>query len=825
MSLDQDTITQQQEQLAVHRRRLAHLFQQQATLGAYTPPYVVLDVEKTQAAVRDIKALLREHSIPVEDHPDDDRPVQMAAPLPPALHQLRAPVGDFVGREQEIEKLVQALGKAATNGAAAIGGVRGMGGIGKTELAYAAAQRLAGQFRDAQLLIELRGASSNPLTPEQALQTVIYAFEREAKLPDVLSQLQAIYRSVLSGKRVLILADDAASEAQVHPLMPPPGCALLVTSRNRFSLPGMRPEATVDLGVLPPEQGEELLLEICPRIGEYTKELSKLCGYLPLALRVSASLLKENESRDVAHYLEELRAERLTPLSDRDNRDDPQASVASSLKLSYDTLEEAAKEAVCQMSVFPTSFDLEAVKAVVRISDVGLLPRVMRWLRHKAIEELPRPEDLLDNLRRRSLLEWDTAVERYSLHELVRVFAAKRLEDADEVRLRYATHYVKVADRVDALCRQGGEAFKIGLAIFDRERTHIDAGWDWAMTHANNPVIDELLMDYISSTDFTSLLRYDLRGESRLEAAVRAAQRTHNRAAEGHLLYQLGEYYDTFGETNRAISCYKQRLEIAQKLGDRIAEAYTLCSLVRIYTDLGDTKQANEFLEGSLVVLGKLTDPSDKSVVLDFVGSVYDALGDTQRAIELFEQSLAILRELNSSKEHTIESSLASWQIYTKVRDTPPTSEFLKGKLDIFTELSHLDRETMVLGQVAFAYADLGDYRAAINFAEQSLKLARRVANRMLEGWSLCILGKLYHKLGEKNSAISCYKQQLEIARELSDRFAERLALLGLSYVLIDYLHEIDHPNAAKRAADLAKILQRLAASQNPPPAEKSDEV
>src|SRR5262249_2675314 len=140
----------------------------------------------------------------------------------------------------EIDWLVQALQRNTDSGVAAtISGVYGMGGVGKTELAYMVAQRLTAQFRHAQLLVELRGASSNPLTPEQVLETVIRAFEREAKLPNHLAELQGIYRSLLAGKRVLIVADDAKDAAQVRPLLPPPGCALLITSRQRFVLPGM----------------------------------------------------------------------------------------------------------------------------------------------------------------------------------------------------------------------------------------------------------------------------------------------------------------------------------------------------------------------------------------------------------------------------------------------------------------------------------------------------------------------------------------------------------------------------------------------------------
>jgi len=108
----------------------------------------------------------------------------------PTPHQLRAPVADFVGREQEIAELRQAL--TAGDRAAAICGVRGMGGIGKTELAMVVANQLAEQFPDGQIVVELFGAS-NPLTPERAVQEAIRAFDREAKLPEDLPSLQCAW--------------------------------------------------------------------------------------------------------------------------------------------------------------------------------------------------------------------------------------------------------------------------------------------------------------------------------------------------------------------------------------------------------------------------------------------------------------------------------------------------------------------------------------------------------------------------------------------------------------------------------------------------------
>src|SRR4051812_26770036 len=250
----------------------------------------------------------------------------------PVLHQLRAPVGDFIGRAAEVEELAQTLSAAAGSGAAAIGCVRGMAGAGKTALAYMVAQRLAASFPDAQLLVDLRGVSPTPLAPAQALQTLIRAFDREAKLPDDIDELTGIYNAVLAGKRALILADDAEDVAQVRTLSPPPGCALLITSRNRFALPAMR---AIDLDTLPPDDAAQLLLAICPRIGADAAALAKQCGYLPLALRVSAGLLATNDTRPVSSCLAHIGAERLSYLSDPD---DPTASVDASLRLSYDDL-------------------------------------------------------------------------------------------------------------------------------------------------------------------------------------------------------------------------------------------------------------------------------------------------------------------------------------------------------------------------------------------------------------------------------------------------------------------------------------------------------
>jgi tetratricopeptide (TPR) repeat protein len=655
--------------------------------------------------------------------------------LSPALHQLRAPVSDFVGREREIDELVLALSKAATSGtAAAISGVRGMGGIGKTELAYAVANRLQDTFPDAQLVIELRGASSSSATPEQALQTVIRAFEREAKLPDDLAQLKGVYNSVLAGKRVLILADDAKDTTHVHPLLPPPGCALLVTSRNRFGLPGM---AALDLGMLPKDDAEKLLLLICPRIGEHAPTLAQLCGYLALAVRVSASLLA-NSSRSVERYLEQLDAARLKHLSDPD---DPAANVEASLRLSYDALEPAARAALNQMSVFVASLDQAAALAVVEVEGDA--------------------EALLDLLGRRSLLEWEARTQRYSLNDLVRAFAAARLDDADVVRLRHARHYLKVANSADRLYLRGRAATLTGLALFDREQVHITTGRAWAEARAGDPDADTLILDYADAIASVGDLRYDTPREHilQLKATLAVAQRLNRRGTEAATLGKLGNAYADLGDARNAIHFYEQILAVTREIGDRRREANALGSLGRAYADLRDGRKAIDFYEQALTIARELGDRRGEGVDLGNLGNAYAMLGEVHKAIRYHEQALCIDRELGDRRG-----------------------------------------EGQDLCNLGNAYTALDDARKAIDFYEQALAIARELGDRSGEA------------LASGNLGIAL-EQQGDLARAAE-----------LMQIDVDFLSEIGHPDTQKRAAYLKQLRQRLAASQGTLPAENIDE-
>jgi tetratricopeptide (TPR) repeat protein len=650
------------------------------------------------------------------------------------------------------------------------------------------------------------------MAPELALQTVIRAVDRALQsLPNDLAQLQAIYTSALDGKHMLILADDAKDKAQVELLLPPHSCTLLVTSRQHFTFSGM---TALDLGALPEAEAVALLQRICERLGgENVAKLARFCGYMPLALRVSASVLANDVTLPVARYLEHLEHERLALLRDPDDPDNPDANVEASLRLSYDALDTTAQSALCQLSVFAAPFDLPAGEAVV------VLP--------VPSTAVPQVEAILGLLYRRSLLEWDVGKERYRLHDLVQAFAATRLSDADPVRQRHAQYYVQVANHAEQLYMKGSAGVPAGLALFDQERVHIDAGWDWALAHAGDPSADALLLAYAKATANTGNLRYDPRRARipQLATAVAAAQRLGDRWSEGRTLGNLGNAYANLGEKDRAIEFSEQALAIAQEVSDRWSEGRSLSRLGNAFADLGDSHRAIEFSEQALAIARELDVQRSEEAALDQLENAYVDLGDSRRAIELFEQALAIWRELGDRREEgrTLSSQGVA---HADLGDVQRAIKLFEQALAIARERGDRWGEGVVLGRLGNAYINLGNVHRAIELFEQALAIARELGAPRGEEAALDRLGNAYANLGDSRRAIELFEQALAIAREQGDQRGEALTSCNLGRVLkqqgdqaqaatlmqisVDYLRTIEHPTTETYVTYLVQVQKQL---------------
>jgi hypothetical protein len=343
---------------------------------------------------------------------------RVSSPIDPrisALHRLPPSPVDFIGRTEELNELLSAIGETGSVSAV----LHGMNGVGKTALALKLANEVRPEYPDAQFFLDLKGMDQNPWQPMQAMTHIIRAFVGATELPENQQDLRELYLSILQGKRVLLLMDNAHDAQQIQPLMPPSGCLLLVTSRSRVSLPGL---VEMSLNGLKPQDAVELLLGIAPRLRKEERaqieELARRCRYVPLALQAVGHALQENKEISSKDYVLQMAgsSERLglTGLGDE-----------AALQVSYDLLKEDLRQRLRFLAIFLDTFDLKAASTVWQV-DIG------------------EAEDILADLITYSLIEFDEISRRYRLHDLVRSFVYERLSAAEQMTAhKRSRHYLE----------------------------------------------------------------------------------------------------------------------------------------------------------------------------------------------------------------------------------------------------------------------------------------------------------------------------------------------------------------------------------------------
>ena len=634
---------------------------------------------------------------------------------------------------------------------ATITGLRGIGGIGKTAIALLLAEKFKSRFKDGQIFLKLDGTSPNPLEPTDAVAQVIRAFRGSAeRLPEDRDELQSLYSSVLDGKNVLLLLDNAADRKQVEPLLPPKGCAVIITSRKKFTLPGM-PEPFL-LETLKPPEARDLLLTICLRVAGHADELAKLCSYLPLALRASASLLAVKSDLNPENYIKELLSER-TRL-EKIGKEGVDLDVEASFNLSYSRLPAEMARIFCKLSIFPSDFGAPAEEDICRDQGHTQLSNLVTW----------------------SLVEFEEKTNRYSLHDLARIFATSCLgtEAKAETQQRHAEHYRDVLSYADQLYLKGDENILAALELLDLELTNIQAGQAWA---AENLEAKTSAAELCSSYPYAGASVLDLRLHPRqriswLEKGVDAAEHLKDKAAECAHLGNLGIAYKNLGEYKKAIVFYEQSLIIAREIGDRLGEGYALGNLGNGYADLGDAKKAIEFYEQALIIAHEIGDRRGEGNVLGCLGAAYADLDDAKKAIEFYEQALIIDREIGDRLGEGY--ALGNLGVaYADLGDAKKAIEFYEQALIIDREIGNKLGEGNKLGNLGNAYADLGDAKKAIEFYEQALIIDREIGDRRGEGNSLWNMSLSLDKLGQQAEAIESAKSALKIFEQIESPYAE----------------------------------------------------
>ena len=377
----------------------------------------------------------------------------MAGQRKASLFQLPATDPNFTGRSIEIAQIEAIL--TSENPTALISAVSGMGGVGKSTLAKAIGNRLKGQYPDGQLYVDLRGQSESPREPIAVLsEFLVDGFGDDPQnLPIELDRLQNLFNDRLTGRKILVVLDNAADALQVEPLLPRVnGCGALVTSREKLvGLSGIGRDSFVPLDVMTIDEAIALLDRLCgdkTRVGEaspaatraLTTKLVKLCGSLPLALTIVGKLLFGTASLTLVKLITELGEERsrLRSLKHRNTKDeiDPKLDVEASFNLSYRGLLSE------QQRVFTSVTVLRGVDFGVELAAV--LGKM----------EEPQVQRRLDQLVALAIVQMsDETVGRYSLHDLMREFGREKLEREEEMAGRALEWYYDNANTFDNYLR------------------------------------------------------------------------------------------------------------------------------------------------------------------------------------------------------------------------------------------------------------------------------------------------------------------------------------------------------------------------------------
>ncbi len=578
----------------------------------------------------------------------------------PGPCQLPADLPDFVGREQELDRLERQEGVIAITGAP---------GVGKTALAVRLAHRLRERYLDGQLYVNLRAfASGPPVTAEQALSGFLKALGvPQPAIPASLDAQIELYRKKLEGKRVLVVLDNAVEDA-IEPLVPDqPGCLTIVTSRH--DLPGQ-----LRLDVLGDDAAHELLTNMrVEGTADERTELVRLCAHLPLALRIAGANVAHGHIED---YLDELRGDRLDVLEI-----DGDAAVRATFELSYRALSSAARRVFRLLGLPPgADIGLDAATALAG-SD---------------------PEPQLDELVRAGLV--DQVGVRYQLHDLIRLFAADAADDDDRARLLHGyAWYLRTAynailvvipelslitdpDLTGACLEFEGR--DDAAAWLEEEHSNLVA----AVLAAPSPFAQQLA-DVVRL--YLHVGRFEIDKALVFRAGLRAAREAGDRAGQcaasfglGMSAWGRGEYRDALhhygtaleqadepaaiaaiknnfglvylelGEVAQARANLTEALALRRRIGDERAAASTLMNLGISYGAKGELREAARYIEECYEVCSRLGMSNQSALVLDNLSVAYFELGELDRALTASLESVRL--HVENGQQRALSNALAS---------------------------------------------------------------------------------------------------------------------------------------------------------------------
>ncbi len=730
---------------------------------------------------------------PVLQGRDIQASFQLPAPAPVALAQLPAVAAEFTGRDAELTVLAGLLDPAGEAGP--VVSVAGLAGVGKTTLAVAAghAARRQGWFGGGALFLDLHGYDEAPVEPGQALDALLRALGVPAEhIPPTAEERAGLYRSVLAeiSDPVLVIADNASSEAQVRPLLPGAGPhKVLVTSRHTLAGLGAR---LVDVTVLDDEAAIDLLdAALCAarpgddRVSgdrEAAGRLARVCGGLPLALQITAALLNADPGLDTAELAEQLSSEkdRLVGLRYDDGSGAAAPSVAGAFELSYRRLDETSARVFRLLPVNPGP-DISTAAAAV-------------------LADLPVREarGVLAGLARAHLAEAALGASgRWRMHDLLRLYAqrpsdthaeADGREQARDRLLGYYLTWTRAADRhLRALPGMAVPEEFTGrddaLDWLDTERASLVAAVNMAAGNARDQIAMELPVDL--GEYFLWRRRFDDQlavGVVSLDAARRLGDRMYEAAALASLGIALGE----LRRFEEAISAHQEAAAILRETGDRHGEGMALTNLSVALREVRRFEEAITASEQDLVICRETGDRRGEGMALTGLGLALAEVGRLEEAITAHQEAVAIFRETGDRHGEGMAVANLGFALATGGRRFEEAITACQDAAAILRETGDRHGESMVLGNLGAALLELGRFEEAITASEQDLVICRETGDQHGEGMALNRIGAALAGVGRFEEAITAFQDAADILPKTADRHSEGTALGNLGVALLE---------------------------------------
>jgi transcriptional regulator with XRE-family HTH domain/tetratricopeptide (TPR) repeat protein len=696
-----------------------------------------------------------------------------------APQQLPSAVTDFVGRERQILQLTAALDVSAVAGVPAAV-ICGQPGMGKTTLALQVAHSLRSAFPDGQLWVHLAGASARTRDPGEVLGELLRALGvHGSAIPNDEAERAALYRSRLADRRVLLVIDDAASSAQVRPLLPgTAGSAVLVTSRTQLAgLPGA---ALFLLDAFTQEEAADLLARLVgqERIvaePEAAGELANACGFMPLAVRIAGARLATHPTWPVSLLVEKMTRERrrLDELQAED------LSVRVSIALSYEALNEQAQRA----------FRL-----------LGLLgPNdVAEWVVAALLGQFDAAAEV-NELTEKSLLT-PTGVDatgqaRYRLHDLVREYARERVTEEPQ------------AERDAAL----GRALQGWLQLADAANHAIPCNPYFPPT-ASSQIAGVVPAELAARLVLDPLAWFNAERLNLLEAVQRAGvsgwhdlaielalqqadvQYLQNRPDEATQVWD--EIVGMVGRSSNSLAIAQAELRFAAALVERgqAADAMELLDhcihefesrddqLTLVFAlywrtateyDLGRFDAVLCDGERGVVLAQQIGSQSAELLHLREIGSALATLGRGAEGILACKRAVFLADELGQ-EPYCLVARLTLAYVYVLVGHHDWAAALCAELLKLTREIADVRDEGVVLGLLGDAYHGLGRYPEAARALSTALPIFRDHANRRYYGLCLLKLGYTCERMGQNRDAADYLKRSLQVFQELHLRHYEQ---------------------------------------------------